>query len=162
MEKNYDKEQHEKSWLLEEKFYKEYGDKLIWHNKEWNHTDQYDSKEKGLGDFTIKGTDWKIELQKFNFDSEWVYVFGRRLYEVDNLAGKYGEAKDIKKTIQVAYNGEQTSWIELRNFDWSNKFDDFAGKRFDWEICYGVNINKMKRSNFNMYMLMLQVKQDKQ
>ena len=160
MEKNYSKEQHEISWELEKKFYEEYKDKLIWNNENWDHKTTYDSDGKGLGDFQIKGTDWKIELQKFNFDSDWVYVFGRRLYEVDNLAGKYGAIKDIKKTIQVAYNGKQTAWIELKDFDWSNKFDDFAGKRFDWEICYGVNFNKMKRSNFNMYIFLKQNSKD--
>lgn len=155
--KNYSKEDHLKSRELEKKFYEQYKNYLIWNNENWNETDTYDSSKEDLGDFTIQGTNWKIELQQMNFDDGWVYVFGRRLFEVDNVRGTYGAVKDVSKTIQIAYDGKRVDWIELKDFDWSIKFDDFAGKRAAWETCYGIHVDKMKKGNFGSYLLMKKI-----
>jgi hypothetical protein len=148
--KNYDKNSHLDSWQIEKQIAEVYPE-LEWHNADWTGIEQYDSKEKGLPDFSIRGTNIKIELQYAKAQYDWVYVQKRRLYEVDNAAGTYGKRKDLKNTFLVLTNG---TWFKVLDLSISHPYkelDNFQGQRQSFERVYSLHQSAFAKIDLDIW-----------
>ena len=148
--KNYSKTQHDRSWSFEKKLYERHPNLLNWFNHNWNGIDQYDGEE-GKPDFSLNRTNIKIEMRDYNFDWHDVVIHARRVYETNNVAGTYGQQKDLTNIFLLLYDGQTTAIFEMNKIFNYELVDNFPGKRQQWEKAYMIPLSEFKVVDFDTW-----------